>query len=82
MGSLVRYVCCRKKMLGWIRKKMIIQESTLRGDKFFASDSTIIRNDASTCSDLCVLNEIIQSSLGTVLGTTHIYPTHLTKVRG
>jgi hypothetical protein len=34
-------------MLGCIREKMAIQESTPRGDKFFASDSIDIRNGPS-----------------------------------
>jgi hypothetical protein len=53
MGSLARYACCGKEMLGWIREKMVIQELALEGGRFFASGSTAIRNDISACSDPC-----------------------------
>jgi hypothetical protein len=36
---------------------MVIQESALKGGKFSTSDSTIIRNDASTCDNPCVPGE-------------------------
>jgi hypothetical protein len=36
---------------------MVTQELTLRGGKFYAFDSTIIRNDASTYSDPCAPGE-------------------------
>jgi hypothetical protein len=32
-------------MLGWIREKMAIQESTLGGGRFSAFDSTVAQND-------------------------------------
>jgi hypothetical protein len=34
-------------MLGWIREKMAIQESTLGGGKFSTSDSIIVGNGPS-----------------------------------
>jgi hypothetical protein len=54
MGSLACYVCCRKEMLGWICEKMVTQELAPRGDKFFASNPTVVGNMASTCSGSCV----------------------------
>ncbi len=46
-----------KKMLGWIREKIVIQASAVGGGRFFASGSTVIGNGASTCSDSCALGE-------------------------
>jgi hypothetical protein len=46
-----------KEMLGWICEKMATQEPTLRGGKFFASNSTIVGNYASTCNDPCIPSE-------------------------
>jgi len=54
MGSRVRYACCGKEMLGWIREKMATLESAPRGDKLFTSGSITAGNDTSTCSDPCV----------------------------
>jgi hypothetical protein len=42
-----------KEMLGWIHKKMAIQELALRGGKFSTSDLIIIGEGASTCNDPC-----------------------------
>jgi len=53
MGSPVRYACCGKEMLGWIREKMAIPESTPRGGRFFASGSIAVGNDISACSNPC-----------------------------
>jgi len=53
MGSLVRYACCGKEMLGQIREKMAIPESTPGGGRYFAFDSTTIGNGTSACNDLC-----------------------------
>jgi len=57
MGSLTRYACCGKEMLGWIREKIVIQALALGGGRFSASDSIVTRNGASTCSDSCALGE-------------------------
>ncbi len=54
MGSLARYACCRKEMLGWICEKMATPESAPRGGKFFASGSITARNSALACSDSCI----------------------------
>jgi hypothetical protein len=43
-------------MLGWIRGKLVILESTIGDGKFFASNSTIVRNGALTCNDPCAPN--------------------------
>jgi hypothetical protein len=40
-------------MLGWIRVKMVIQESALGDDRFFTLGSTIVGNSASACNDPC-----------------------------
>jgi hypothetical protein len=53
MGSPARYAYCGKEMLGWIREKMAILESTPKGGKFSIFGSTTVGNDASTCNDLC-----------------------------
>ncbi len=53
MGSSTRYACCGKEMLGWIREKIVIQESTPRGGRIFASGSIAAENGASTYNDLC-----------------------------
>jgi hypothetical protein len=36
---------------------MVIQELALGGGMFFASDSTVARNSASTCNDPCAPSE-------------------------
>jgi hypothetical protein len=54
MGSLVCYACCGKEMLGWIREKIVTQESTPRGGRFSACGSITARNGASTCNDPCI----------------------------
>jgi len=53
MGSLTRYACCGKEMLGRIREKMATPESAPGGGRFSASDSTTVGNDALACSDSC-----------------------------
>jgi hypothetical protein len=53
MGNLACYVYYGKEMLGWICEKMAIQELTLGGGKFFASNSIAIGNDALACNNLC-----------------------------
>ncbi len=53
MGSLARYACCGKEMLGWICEKMAIPESVPRGGRFSASSSITAGNDTSTCNDPC-----------------------------
>jgi hypothetical protein len=53
MGSLARYACCEKEMLGGIREKMATQESALGGGMFFAFGSTVTGNDALACNDPC-----------------------------
>jgi hypothetical protein len=57
MGSPTRYACCGKKMLSWIYEKIVIQESTPRSGKFFASDSIIARNGTLACNGLCTTSE-------------------------
>jgi hypothetical protein len=47
MGSLVHYASYGKKMLGWIREKMVTQESALGGGRFSVSDSIVVRNGPS-----------------------------------
>jgi hypothetical protein len=37
-------------MLGWICEKMATQKLAPRGGRFFASGSTIVRNNASACA--------------------------------
>jgi hypothetical protein len=64
MGSQACYACCRKKMLGWIREKMVILESTPEGDRFCAFGSTIVGNGASSCNDLCTLGEDCSFAIG------------------
>jgi len=64
MGSLVHYVCCGKKMLGWIREKMAIQESALGGGRFFASSSIVVGNGTSTCSDSCIIGGAYSTTAG------------------
>jgi hypothetical protein len=54
MGSPIHYACGRKKMLGWIREKMVTQKSTLRGGRFFTSDPTAVGNGASTCNGMYI----------------------------
>jgi hypothetical protein len=44
-------------MLSSFHEKMAIQESALGGGRFFASNSTVVGNDASTCSDPCASSE-------------------------
>ncbi len=66
MGSPARYVYYEKEMLGWIHEKMTIQESTLGGGRFFAFDSIVVRNNASTCNDPCVLGEDCSTITGNV----------------
>jgi hypothetical protein len=51
MGSPTCYACYGKEMLGWIRETMATQESTPKGGRFFASNSIVIGNGPSTCSD-------------------------------
>jgi hypothetical protein len=41
-------------MLGWIREKMAIQESTLGGGRFFTFDPTAVGNGASTYIGSCI----------------------------
>jgi hypothetical protein len=64
MESPTRYPYCQKKMLGWICEKMAIQESTLRGGRFSASNSIAIRNDAFACNDMCVLGRDCLTAAG------------------
>jgi hypothetical protein len=52
------------------------------GGRFFAFGSTIVRNDASICNDLCILGEDCSTTVGNGLGTTHIHLTRLVGVRG
>jgi hypothetical protein len=47
MGSPAHYACCEKEMLGWIREKMVIQESAQGGGRFSAPDSIVVRNGPS-----------------------------------
>jgi hypothetical protein len=47
--------CYGKEMLNWICEKLATQKSALGGGRFYASDSTIVGNDASTYNDPCVL---------------------------
>jgi len=51
-------------MLGWICEKMAIQESTLGGGRFSASNSTIVRNGASTYNDSCAPGENYSTVVG------------------
>jgi hypothetical protein len=53
LGSPTRYAWCGKDMLGWIREKMTILESTPKGGRFYASSLTTTRNDALACNDPC-----------------------------
>jgi len=64
MGSLARYACCGKEMLGWIRKKMAILESAPKGGKFFASDSITAGNDTSACNNLCAPGRDYSTAIG------------------
>jgi hypothetical protein len=61
---------------------MATPESAPSGGRFSASGSITARNDISACNDPYAQARTIQLSLGTVPGSTHIYPTRLTKVRG
>jgi hypothetical protein len=54
MGSLVRYACCEKEMMGSIREKMATQESAPRGGKFSAFGSTTAGNGALAYSGPCI----------------------------
>jgi hypothetical protein len=47
MGSLVRYACCGKEMLGWIREKMAIPKSAPRGGMISTSGSITVEHDIS-----------------------------------
>jgi hypothetical protein len=51
MGSPTRYACYGKDMFSRIHKKMVIQKSTSKSDKFFASSSIVAKNDTSICKD-------------------------------
>jgi hypothetical protein len=51
-------------MLDWIREKMATQESIPGGGRFFASNSTIVGNGASTCSDPCALGKDCSTVVG------------------
>jgi hypothetical protein len=51
-------------MLGWIREKMAIQKSTLRGGSFFASSSIIVGNGISTYSDPCTVGRAYPTAVG------------------
>ncbi len=53
-----------KKMLGLIFEKMVIQETTPRGGRFFASGSTATGNDALVCNDLCVPGKDCSIAIG------------------
>jgi len=53
MGSLVRYACYGKEMLGRIREKMATPKSAPGGGRFSTSGSTIVGNDALICNDPC-----------------------------
>jgi hypothetical protein len=53
MGSLARYACCGKKMLGWIHEKMATQELAPKGGRFSTYGSTTTKSGALACSDLC-----------------------------
>jgi hypothetical protein len=53
-----------KKLLGWIREKMAIQESAPRGGMFSTSDSTVIGNNASTYNDPCVPGKDCSTTVG------------------
>jgi hypothetical protein len=64
MGSPTRYACGRKEMLGWVREKMVIQESALGGGRFSASGSTIVGNDALACNGPCVIGGDYSTAIG------------------
>jgi hypothetical protein len=59
-------------MLGWIREKMAIQESTPRSGRF----------SASSLIGPCVASEDCSIVARTIFGITHIHPTHPASVRG
>ncbi len=44
-------------MMACIREKMVIQESTLGGAKFFASSLIAVGNDTLTYNDPCTVGE-------------------------
>jgi hypothetical protein len=44
-------------MLGWIREKMLTQESASGGGRFSASNSIVTRNGTLACSDPCIPGE-------------------------
>jgi len=81
MGSPTRYAYCEKEMLGWIHEKMATLKSAPRGGKFSTYGSITVGNDTLTCNDSCAPSEDAQLLLGIVLGTMHIHPTRLAKVR-
>jgi len=54
MGSLARYACYGKEMLGRIHEKMATLESARRGGRFSSSGSTIAGNSALAYNDPCV----------------------------
>jgi hypothetical protein len=64
MGSLARYACCKKEMLGWIREKMAIQKSAPGGGRFFASNSTVVGNGALACNNPCSIGEDCSTVIG------------------
>jgi hypothetical protein len=49
--------CCEKKMLGWIREKMVTPESTRKGGRFSTSGLITTKNDASTRNNLCTIGK-------------------------
>jgi hypothetical protein len=58
------YAYYGKKMLGWIREKMATQELAPGGGRFFASNSTVVGNNALACSDSCVPSKDCSTATG------------------
>ncbi len=57
-------------MLGWIHEKLVIQESTPRGGRFYASNSTTIGNDSwdnAHTSDWSSMDERLGKELSTLV---------------
>jgi hypothetical protein len=64
MGSLARYACYKKEMLGWVREKMVTPELAPKGGRFSACGSTTVGNGASTCNNPCAPGGDCSTTIG------------------
>jgi hypothetical protein len=81
MGSLARYACCGKEMLGEIREKMAIPESAPGVASFLPLVHPSLEMAPQLGMTHAFQSGTAQSPLGTIPKTTHIHPIRLVGVR-